>query len=274
MKKICISVISLWLLFACQPNELPPNLFSGKIKSLQIFDSINNSTYKYTFYYSTNGSLSEIKKDDEKYITISNITPNSILIQRISPTLDTTNFKIVHDNQNKVTSFEQKLDTIHYPFVQFYYNSGLLDSIVEAGVFPSSFFCFSSDFRYSNGNCEYFTTNLESCYIMGGCYPVRSNSYFNHNTLPYSPYVPCQEIQFLPNLYGVEIADCLSLSYISGIFGLTSGHRNNFLILGTQTVSYAYKTDSLNRVIEMSQKDNRYPFPNLLNKAYTLEYYD
>lgn len=276
-------VAAFTIFIACQPNQTTPDSASGKIKTLQIIDSnFLSSNIDYEFIYNKEGVLVEIQKNKSDYIHVSPLGDTAYKISRKKDDGIIEYHNIHYNTQRQVTYIDLQTDTIIddslYTFllpsiVYTYSSSGIIDSMYEYAS-PNPFdmmFIESNLFNFHNQNCASYSYHFYS-YLSPTA--GSANRVFSYDTLPYSVFVPNQEIVVSPTAYTFQTNDAITLTYISGILGLMPGYFNSNLF-GNGNINgifdYTYLLDNNNRVISLVFKNNI--SPNLTNRRYNIEYY-
>lgn len=62
MQKISVFMMVVsWFLLACNKQPLPASVISGKVKRISMYDSLNNLTHRYNYFYDNFGQLASIR---------------------------------------------------------------------------------------------------------------------------------------------------------------------------------------------------------------------
>ncbi|MFN8236748.1 MAG: hypothetical protein U0T77_01140 [Chitinophagales bacterium] len=249
------------------------NILSGKIKTLQVVDSISGLDYEYELYYNDlTGELISVKKNNTPYIDIYPVNDSTLGVNRLNDTSGVEYYEISYNNQRRVQSMKWiynsafKMD--NYVFI---YNTDKPDTIRELGIPPLKFDIVNYNFVFENNNCTSLVSTYQKSFLSGTIQETKNITYTYHNYVNNNS-VPLQTILQNPDVYITTPVDVMSLAYIANLRGLTLGYSNRNLIKEREGIwHYDYLFDANGFVSKINWFDinNR----NLLNKVYLIEYY-
>lgn len=264
---IFIGAILIFISCKKERNINQPSL-AGKIKSIEVNDSIQQTQYSYEFYYNgPNNALSDIKKDGQTYIEINHLNDSVLIITRTNDTLGLENYVIRCDLNKNVQSVKYKLDSVNeMDIYSFVYENNSISSAYEIGIYMINFNIHNYTFTVANNNCNSFTTT----YYNQNFVQVTENYDITYNDYLYNINIPFQSILKYPDLYIFTPRGVLSLPYIAQLCGLNVGFTNKNLIKEKRDWRYEYAFNTMNEAVEIKEYGT---YSNALYRTYKLSYY-
>lgn len=275
---VLISRISLIILIitSCTKNDIPVNIFSGKIKSIEFRDSANNGAILYLEYDSTNGNLIKTKNDSLHFeIKIGAIIDNEIVIRNNI----TSQQIIVKVSVTKNIESIILLDTItaiQTPYISADYYSNNVDTTTEYGdVFVSNVqnYGFATDgYNYLKNTVSWYMSDFS-----GGYNYYEDTVDYTFSSQTYNTYLPLQNpLRSIPYVLSGNIFEDITAVNLLELNGYTIFKKNKNLIQTVQSANYGYITkfsyvmNALNQVTEMNVSN-----PNGVGTSikYNLTYY-
>jgi hypothetical protein len=270
-----IIILLVVIISACKKelNRQSSSPFAGKVKTITDNSIPNGLDSIYLFYDNTTGNLKNVYikrvntflRDTSKYY-ISVWYNDNIINFKIDTNNnnDTTgpHTKITTNNK-QITSIEQvNFDNTEILTRSIHINSNHVDSIFDIGSGIGGYISniHSNDFRYSNGNCEYYTSFWTKLYnpigpVFGNEYDTLNFYYNNQINTQMLLYQQPLEMNTNKSIYINPYWFMLDLLQTDGYYILP---RNNNLIDSftntSFTTKYLYEFDTNNRIIKVKQK--------------------
>ncbi len=270
--RVYIAVLTVLIPFSCKKeNKGSVHLTEGRIKTIEVIDSIQPLQSKYAFFYDgDNGELNRITKDGQDYIQINPVSNNLMLVKRVDDTLGIEKYEIVYDGNKNVKSIKYILDSANqlnsYLFVL---SNNNIDSIYEFGLFLYQFNIRNYNFVFQNGNCVSYTSTYDQ-QILSGITEVTETRTFIYNDKLNNKDIPFQSILKFPDIFITTPRGVVSLPYIASLMGLNVGCTNKNLLTEKGEWKYEYVLNDNAQVIEIREYSIA---SQTLYRIYKLAYY-